>query len=183
MNQMTETIIEFWLSDDNPEVRLEGIRAAIIAGDSILPTIDRLSRHPNADVRQAAMYVAGQLGPDALYILERGIQDAEPSVRAQAVGVIGTFDAQSALPILNWAIEDEDWYVRLEAVFAAGQLGPDALHILERGIQDEDPDVRRAAVSSAALIGPAAHCIIERALHDADPIVHQEALRLIDNRR
>jgi HEAT repeat protein len=63
------------------------------------------------------------------------------AVRA-AVVELGT----PAVPHLIQALGDRDWYVRVAACRALGQIGdPQALQHLIQALEDEDEDVRRAA--------------------------------------
>jgi hypothetical protein len=154
-------IIESGLLSDDDDIRDEGIRAAIMVGDAILPALERMALHLNPKVRQDAMYVAGQLGDSAFEIIERGATDKDPGVRAEAINAVGKL-GQRALPLLERAIEDADPAVRLGAVCAARRLGVPALDILARGLEDDDPYVRKKAVESAYALGPAGYGLLPR---------------------
>jgi hypothetical protein len=145
-------IIEWGLCNDDDDIRDEGIRAAIMAGDMILPALRRAASHPNPKVRQDAMYIAGQLGDSAFEIIERGITDEDPGVRTDAVNAAGKF-GKRALPLLKHAIEDADPIVRVGAVCSAYKIGLPALDILARGLEDSDPYVRQKATASAWGLG------------------------------
>jgi len=114
-------------------------------------------RRPRA--RLAAVQACGTLGrvgPTLRDALVRAIEDPEPGVRSQAVGVLGLLHVEDARNEIIGALHDEDEIVRM---FAAGTLGSmreaSAREPLIERLADPSDLVRGAAVYALGMIGDA----------------------------
>ena len=118
----------------------------------------------NVDVRSAAAYALGELGPkatSAVTALKDALKDDDADVRqsaAQALAEIGP-DAKGAVAALASALRDADPGVRAAAATALGEIGPDAagaVGSLTDAVKDPKVEVREAAITALAEMGPAA---------------------------
>ncbi|MBI3462968.1 MAG: HEAT repeat domain-containing protein [Planctomycetes bacterium] len=97
-------------------------------------------------------------------------------------------DAESAIPHLIRALEDDDWSVRHAATGALAEIGPQAraaVPLLVRALKDQSRDVRRNAATAlgkmASEAASAVPALIECLKQDAacDPEVSQAAARAL----
>ncbi len=78
----------------------------------------------DAAERKQAIYVLAQAAPnEAADALAKGLQDADPSVRAAAAAACGRTGAEELLADLAAALADKDESVRREALYSLVELG------------------------------------------------------------
>jgi HEAT repeat protein len=120
--------------------------------------------------------------------LEQALRaDPSPSVRAEAALALADMGAREALPMLLFAIEDEDAHVRQMALSALGEIGdPRASQRLERALSDARPEVRYQAVIAFARVAKddvnAVGSALSRALDDDDGAIRYIAMRVAEER-
>ncbi len=133
---------------------VETLRA--VAGDDKAP----------ADVRKAAAQALGRLGPEAGAAAGRLgevlASAAPPEVRRAAVEALDQFGkaAKPALGPLKKAVSDTDQYVRVIALHALGQIGPEIggevkglVAVLLPHLDDDILEVRVATIQALGAIG------------------------------
>jgi HEAT repeat protein len=113
--------------------------------------------------------------------------DASPTVRAEAAIALADVHAQDALPILLFAVEDENAHVRQMAISALGEIGDArAVQRLERALSDSRPEVRYQAVIAFARVAKddsgAVSAALSRALDDGDAAIRYIAMRVAEER-
>jgi hypothetical protein len=119
--------------------------------------LEVLARHGDADVRLAAVRVAARRSAKLAQTLADRIRDADPRVRAAAIGAIGTSSrgalAGSLVTIVR-ALRDPDPQIRRAAATAAGRAAKHDLDVgsavedLARMLGDSDPLVVDAALAA-----------------------------------
>ena len=114
-------------------------------------------------------------------------EDPSPPVRAEAAIALADVCADDALPVLLFAVEDENEHVRQMALTALGEIG-DARSIgrLERALGDRRPEVRYQALIAFARVAKddesAVTHALARALDDGDAAIRYIAMRLAEER-
>lgn len=80
-------------------------------------------RDENNDVRTAARWALGQIGPTAIPALRDALKDGSPRVRSGAAFALGAMGpaAEDTVPALLQAMRDEDRTVRIEAILSIGK--------------------------------------------------------------
>ena len=117
------------LSGPDSRVRGEAARALGLIGPearAAVPALIRLvTRGTVAEVAERAAEALGRLGSVAVPAVIEMLHDADPEVRAKALGILGQMDAKAAVPIseLVRCLRDRDADVRKAA---AAALGPRA---------------------------------------------------------
>jgi hypothetical protein len=118
------------LSSQNAHFRLDAVRSAAIV-------IAPLS--PESDDRRAVIARLAQIVAD----------DTDPKVRAEAVNTLGTLKAESSLPTILVATEDDHPAVRQQALLAIADIGDlRARERVRRALTDARPDVRFQAIAT-----------------------------------
>jgi HEAT repeat protein len=109
--------------------------------------------HPATFVRESIYRALKALrNGEALEPALKALRDPEPSVRVQAVGVIGYLKLEETLPALKHAASDDDANVRRVAVNAlVFSRSPAAANTIAIALGDEDWSVREAAAGALAL--------------------------------
>jgi len=133
-------------------------------GKGILPELEKLSAHRDPLVRRRALSVAGKIAaPESRALLERGLGDAELSVREGAMLACAQFavkrgakggGAEMARKVID-RLGSASWQERVAAARATGELGPMADRpALERAaVGDKAAFVREAAVVALGRLG------------------------------
>jgi HEAT repeat protein len=113
--------------------------------------------------------------------LLRTLTHAQPAVRRQAAGALGTIKAAAAAQLLSAALQDVDRDVRWQAAQALGQLAdPAAVGPLAEALQDREPMVREHALwGLGRLRAQVATAEIGQRLHDINPFVRRAAARVL----
>jgi HEAT repeat protein len=107
-------------------------------------------RHGHAFVRMGALRALKELRrKDTLKPALEALQDPDPAVRVQAIGVIGFLKLEESIPALTASAGDADAHVRRAAVsaLAFSHLKP-AAEAITRGLQDNDWMVREMAAET-----------------------------------
>ncbi len=109
--------------------------------------------------------------------LMEALSDPEPSVRAQAVGVLGQLEYQPAVEPLMGALDDEDTEIRENAAWALGQIGDQrAVEPLSSALKDPEPSVReKAAWALGQIEAEQSWEALAQVLQDDDPDVREQA--------
>jgi HEAT repeat protein len=106
-----------------------------------------------------------QLGEELLVLAS----DALPEVRASAARALGNTNGSYTLPALDSLATDPEWFVRLRAVVALGQIANvDKISILLRSLCDANRHVRQRAAWALARMGPQLDQILEAVIATKD---------------
>ncbi len=140
-----------WPTDSNEA-------AAVMSAAELDERVAMLRRLVGADPVAADIY------------MRQALRDSEPTLRIEALQLIGRHHLTSMLDELLAALTDRSATVRAEAVESLGLLGVhQAVDPLSRMLGDSEPDVRVAAIRALARTGsPAAASAIALSLHDRD---------------
>src|ERR1700685_2820202 len=99
-----------------------------------------------------------ELGEELLVLAS----DVLPEVRASAARALGNTNASYTLPALHALANDPEWFVRLRAVVALGQIeNIGKIRILLRSVCDANRHVRQRAAWALARMEPQLHQILE----------------------
>jgi len=99
-----------------------------------------------------------ELGEELLVLAS----DVLPEVRASAARALGNTNASYTLPALHSLAADPEWFVRLRAVVALGQIeNTGKISILLRALCDANRHVRQRAAWALARMEPQLHQILE----------------------
>jgi HEAT repeat protein len=140
-------------------------RAAILGRDDRPPFVSALA--------------AAGLPLDGLVEL---LQDVEPAVRHDAVGVLWEVGGSDAVPALQAALADPSAAVRMAVLDLIGTSGdPSAAEVAGRVLATDSSPAVRAAALQAAVGAPASdrRSLLERALDDPDPDVRATAIDVL----
>lgn len=93
--------------------------------EEAIPDLARALGEENTDVRTAARWALGQIGPKAIPALREALKNSNPRVRFSAAFALGSLGpaAAEAVPSLLQAMKDEDRTVRINAILALGKTG------------------------------------------------------------
>ncbi len=78
-------------------------------------------------------------------------EDVDENVRRAAGQILGRFRPAGSLELLQEALSDKCFFVRLTAAWAVGEFGAEAesaIPALEKLLEDEWPSIREAAARS-----------------------------------
>lgn len=124
------------LTDQDPDVRLEAVRAVAICGDAA--TLSPLQRDDNAAVRAEAVKTLAAQGIDP----SAHLQDADPGVRLTAAEALAAGGAPDTVDRLIALALDHDGYQRLDAARLLRAVDADAAAARFIDLLD-DPNRRR----------------------------------------
>lgn len=143
------------------EVRRRAIESAGYADrDDVRALIGRMLASPTGALRAGALRAMGHSADETWAGAVLGcLEHAEPEIRFEASRAAGELQIEDAVPQLSvLAVEDADRQIRVEAIWALGEIGgPRARRVLERlaeRIGDEDDELANAvddAIATAAL--------------------------------
>lgn len=124
-----------------------GLHVAVVLNDPrMLPAALTASRDPRPAVRALAATLAGALGGGpAVDRLTQLLQDADPGVRAAALGALARLEYWPAAAQVALLLRDPAWPVRSEAGLALRALGPTGTLLLRRALDDEHQLAREVA--------------------------------------
>lgn len=147
--------------------------------DNCRATPDLISTFLSKSVEQARPLLARVLGEIATAELEEDLlllaSDASPEVRASAARALATAKPSLALSILSGLVDDEEWFVRLRAVVALGELeDPRAIPILLHGLCDRNRQVRIRSACGLSRLRNHLEDVVSLALKTQDPYAIQE---------
>jgi HEAT repeat protein len=158
----------------------------------VLPSLVEALKDKDPDVREAAAYAIGNIGPAAIGVvpsLIKALKDENPDVREAAIYALGGFGsaAASAIPALIKALKDKSWVVRVAAANTFEEMGPQAkaaVPALSKALKDKHPFVQEAAAISLGTMGPEAKAAVPalaKALEDEYSMVREAAARALGN--
>lgn len=152
-DHMAEATLRDALTDGERQVRR----------DATLALIDRAEEGGlNDDTRRA--------------LAERVENDGDADVRQFAVEALGVAGVGHSDETLRSALDDEDEWVRAEAVVALSRVAPDATAVFEDLVSDDSPWVRRNALIALAKTGDVPQStLVERLKSDPHPAVREYA--------
>lgn len=140
------------LSHPSMSVRLTAQRRLVERGEKA--PIERLLGEVSASVRarRHAVWTLDLLGGSPA--IAAAANDAEPSVRRQAVRALGTRRVRASAPLLRALLGDPDAGVRFQAATALGRLGEaSAVPALLGALEEKDAFARYAVVTALHRIG------------------------------
>jgi HEAT repeat protein len=129
-------------------------------GESISAALKSL-KHSDPEVRRSAAAALEDFGVEAksaIPILTQTLLDSDLTVQVAATRALGGI-GRDAVPALTQALAHSNKYVRREAIWALGRLGPAgeaALPALMNALQDSDLRVRLGAAQAVGAMGPKA---------------------------
>jgi HEAT repeat protein len=166
-----------------------GLRLVRAEPKALVMALQPYARDEKPIVRRGVAGALAKCGPEALPLLLPAAQDAEASVRQQALQSIQTVvqkapaAAAAALPTLTKALQDESPAVRFAAVQALSRSGPDAVRPLLEALEDKDVKVRAYAAAGLIPLKPEAKTVlptlVKRLKKEPDVIVRQSILRTL----
>ncbi len=164
------------LKDPSPEVRRKAIDALAHFGPVAVPALAQALSDVDAQMRQTAAWVLGEMSPpakEAVPALAQALEDLNVQVRQTAAWALGRFGpaAKEAVPQLTRALKDSGPVVRGNAAQALGAIGPeakDAAVALAEAAWDGHTYVRESARHALERIGPAAMAELRRQV-ERDP--------------
>lgn len=109
------------------------------------------------------------------------LDDAEPTVRAEAARTAGILKLGSTVPLLRVRLEDQSHVVREHVLLAlVGILGAEALPSVRRALGSEHPELRFQAIACIAELDPQdAQERVPRLLDDEDGEVRAQAAEVL----
>ncbi|MGA2090635.1 MAG: HEAT repeat domain-containing protein [Endomicrobiales bacterium] len=149
------------LKDTDANNRFQAFRALAAIGPSAVPILIKSLGDDNNAVSANAAEALGKIGKVSVPDLTKAVQDTalNRNIRRLAAKILGWIgpDAKTAVPVLAAVLNDPDWGVRDNAIFALSQIGPEvqpAISELIIAVTNEDWYVRQKAVETLGNIGP-----------------------------
>jgi HEAT repeat protein len=139
-------------SDPDSNLRTAAVGALWYGGEQAVPVLIPFLRHPNADVRNAAVQSLRNLGPKARLAVPYLLADLD-SCAGQGVQALADIRDADAVPRLIELLAHRD--LRGTALSALQTIGPDAHAALPRLLEvlDEQADLRTQALQAILTIG------------------------------
>lgn len=154
--------------------------AAVAVGREIATAVEASLRSPDLRVRLLGARCAGSVGlasPDALVPL---LQDAEPSIRAAALGSLGRLRGERAAPALREALADGDDEVQSAATSLLATLDPERVTEVVFESRVDSPRVYAAMLRVFCdNPHPGQRVFILGCLRDPEPDVRRWAVRAL----
>gem|GEM_PF-1893355 len=179
-------LLEALRDRQSPGRRASAERVLRDAAPAWLGELEEAARHPDPEVRVAAVRAFQLAGPAAGDVLARTLtEDPEPRVRWSAATALGegAYANQPTVGALAQALRDEDSRVRLHAAQALAHIGPGAApaagalaNVL--GASGEGAALRRKCAQALGAMGPAAAAAVPAliaALRDEDRWIRRYA--------
>lgn len=153
------------LQDHSEIVRAKAIVALERLGPAALPAVRRAALDESSLVRSVADAAAKRIrdaasdssadNPARARDLVSQLQSSSPYERAIAAQELGKSRtlAQTALPALTRALDDDDSLVRVAATGALRSCGAQALNPLRKALRDKDASVRAVAAEGLGRLG------------------------------
>jgi len=142
--------------------KLLGQDMALAISDALSATQDRFARRTFLDTMVA-------MGPDAMPIVEKMVEDNRWFVVRNALAILGEVGGERPVELIISTLAHTDARVRREALLALAKVGGEDAGMLVYGmIEDPDPDVRLAAAMAAGQLK------VERALRPLLALLEQE---------
>jgi len=144
---------------------------------------DRLTAEDVAERRDAAVGLveaaADGLDPETGQALSKRVRvDEDADVRQFAVEALG--EAGKRTKAIEDALEDDDPWVRAEAVVARSRTAPEDIETLQNCLDDDSGWVRRNAVIALGKVGAADQSeLVDRIRNDSHPPVREYAAQFL----
>ncbi len=184
------------LGSDDPAVQLEMVRLAGRlklpgAPDGMGPLLERGDRELKLAVVEALTTIGS---PNAMRLLEKGVDDADRDVRIAAVKFLGQRGHRNAFPRIEAAVtgnklKGADLTEKMAYFEAYGALaGASGIPVLEKLVagkggllaRKEDPETRAcAAMALGRIRTPAAREVLQKVAHDKEPLVRNAVSRAL----
>ncbi len=159
--------------------------------EAVAPLLKVVLTDQSAEVRRTCIVALSQLNsPDAFSTIAEALDDADPSVRAQAATALRTSNASLdpiSIYFLRKALADKSPVVRREAVLTMNAFGyqKEALYVLWEMGRDSDPLVRAEAATGYGEIGDTGEQVLTMEviylLKDFDANVRRNAAVALSN--
>jgi len=135
-------------------------------------------------INQPSAVSVDNLMPEALEIIEAGLADADPQVRANAIEVVATTKQIMLMPKVQHLLQDEVVPVRFLAILAVADLeyslAKSDVQSVADGLKDEDENVRIAAAYAMTKFGHSEYFTVFRnAIASEDQTVRANAALLL----
>ena len=121
---------------------------------SWVESLDTIIHHdPSPEMRrEAVLAVAAVKGPRAVELISAASEDESVKVRMAACEAVGQQDLESAIPLLQKMLKDEDVHgVRVAAINTLGTIGDQrAIDLLGGVLQERSPALQEAATKALA---------------------------------
>jgi len=136
--------------------RLKTVYLLGCCGSRAVPVLGQALGHTDAELRSAAAWALGEVGPEAaaaVPALIDALDDADVDVRRNTILALGKIrsDTKETVSALVEMLDDSDSSARPLAALALGLIGPEAkeaVPALEKLLKDEDESVRQAAAAA-----------------------------------
>ena len=121
------------------------------------------------------------LVPEATRIIQDGLADRDPRIRAKAIEVVAVTGRLELMPAVQRLLKDESMPVRFSAALAVGDVGYRlAENSVRQSLKDQDENVRIAAAYAMTKLGfPDSFELLRRAITSSDQTVRANAALLL----
>lgn len=145
------------MGDGSWRVRKEAVDALLTANIGEIEVeqlINLLRSHENAGLRNSAVETLERLGPRALPVLSRHVDDNDHDVRKFVIDIMGNIGDSGSCPFLISALDDPDHNVRAAAAENLGKIGdPTSVPHLVRSLEKDDIWLRFTILEALSRIG------------------------------
>jgi HEAT repeat protein len=153
----------------------------MMADSTLKKLMELIASKDQADLRRAAILVAGAIGPTKDRTLVKTLlpvlSEADPALRQRAIEALGQLRAEEALPALVALVHQGGTEVEA-AVRAAGHLGSRGARAVGKVMAESSPGLRRRIAAALAGGGTESAAVASaHALLDEDPSVVDAAAR------
>lgn len=148
------------------------------------PSLIAALRDRSAAVREAAATSLVSRRTEVLAVIEAEQRNEDVEVRKRATRALGSLGRAmpDVVPLLAGALEDRDAGIRIDAVRALREVGPQAFATMRTALKHDEPDVRAAAAEAIVAVpadkAEAVAPLID-ALGDRDAAVRASAVRAL----
>jgi len=173
------------------ELRRTSVRALGAMGargqQAVVPLAESLTKDDSFAVRDAAADALAQIGPPALPALKKLLTDDDPEVRARAALSLGKMGppAKPALDDLDYALDDRDGWVRINAAEAIWKITGEtavAVSAFIEELKNPNRQIRMKAYRQFKKLGPkakSAEFALKRLLDDERSYVRAAAAKAL----
>jgi HEAT repeat protein len=180
------------LKDKDPQVQQSaayGMRLLRVEPKAYAAALGQYAKDENPAVRRGILGALAKCGTEGLPLLLPATQDAEATVRQQALQSLEAVVAKApkaapdVLPALTKALQDESPAVRFATVQALSRCGPDGVPLLLEALGDKEVKVRAYAAAALIRSKPEPQTVVpalaKRLKDEPDVIVRQSILRTL----
>lgn len=156
--------------------RIMEILSEISDGSRIAPSLMRLMRHSNPNIRSKAVLMIGRGNVSVKWVRSR-LSEADPRIRANAIECLWGVESPEAQMLLRFAVADSDNRVVGNALFGLYQIGDcSVIPAVVKMAGDESPLLRLTAAWVMGETGdPRFTEIVVRMMVDPDTTVRKNA--------